>query len=176
LLDAPSLWALLERRAARDPDRVFLIEAAGDAQLSYGDFQRRALGLAAWLQQEGIGAGTVAAWQFPTGIDGVVLGFALSRLGAVQAPVIHLYREKELAEILVQARPQVVILPAGNDGLCTVAEGAVAALPPAVPAPRILPLAPGPGDDCNIALPGLAVGSDDSDPVRWYYFTSGTTA
>jgi acyl-CoA synthetase (AMP-forming)/AMP-acid ligase II len=175
-LDAPSLWTLLERRAARDPHSIFLIEAAGDGQISYGECHRRALDVAAWLHQQGVGAGTVVAWQLATSIEAVVLGFALSRLGAVQAPVIHLYREKELAEILIQARPQMLILPAANEALCTVAEGAVAALPPAVPAPRILPLAPGVVNDVTIALPGLAVVSDDPDPVRWYYFTSGTTA
>ncbi|MFA5496094.1 MAG: AMP-binding protein [Porticoccaceae bacterium] len=173
LLSAGSLWQLLELRVASDPDATFLIEAATDNRMSFGQFHRRALALASWLQDQGIHPGSVVAWQLPTSIAAVTLGFALARLGAIQAPVIHLYREKELVEILAQARAEVLILPPGSGEYLAMAGSAVAALPAAVPRPRALPLEE-PGGD-SLRLPPLTV-SADGDAVRWYYFTSGTTA
>ncbi|MFA5549414.1 MAG: AMP-binding protein [Porticoccaceae bacterium] len=168
LLSAPGLWMLLEQRAALTPDSAFLIEAATDTRVSFGEFHRRALDLAGWLHGQGVRPGSVVAWQLPTSIQALVLSFALARLGAIQAPIIHLYRERELTEILRQARAACLIVPPDEAHLA-MAQGVVAALPDS---PRVLCLQQEPVSP--VALPAFA--ADKGDTVRWYYFTSGTTS
>ena len=51
--------------------------------------------VAAGLFEAGVREGTRVSWQLPTRIDTVLLSVALSRLGAVQNPIIALYRERE---------------------------------------------------------------------------------
>lgn len=170
LLSAPSLWLLLEQRVALTPDSTFLIEAASDSRVSFGQFQRRALALAAWLHGQGVNRDSVVAWQLPTSIEAVVLSFALARLNAIQAPVIHLYRERELTEILIQGKADILIVPA-DKGHQSMAQAVVAALPGSLSAPRVLCLA---GSDSILPLPDYVF--DPAETVRWYYFTSGTTS
>ncbi|HEX3947310.1 MAG TPA: AMP-binding protein, partial [Acidimicrobiales bacterium] len=88
---ARTIWELVDRRAAASPDRPMLIDAAGQV-LTFGAFRDRAEVVAAGLLARGVGPGSVASWQLPTRMDTVVLSMALSRLGAVQNPIIHLYR------------------------------------------------------------------------------------
>ena len=89
---AKTMWELIERRAELDPDRPMLIDEA-DRTLTFGEFRDRAERVAAGLAQLGIGEDTPVSWQLPTRIDTIVLSAALCRLGAVQNPIIHLYRE-----------------------------------------------------------------------------------
>ena len=58
--------------------------------------------VAAGLAALGVGEGTPFSWQLPTRIDTVVLSVALSRLGAVQNPIIAIYREREVGVVLRQ--------------------------------------------------------------------------
>ena len=76
-----------------------LIDEA-DRSVSFAEFQHQAERVAAGLQQLGITDGSVVAWQLPTRIETIVLSLALSRLGAVQNPIIHLYRKREVASLL----------------------------------------------------------------------------
>src|SRR6185312_10777993 len=59
----------------------------------------------------GIGTGSVVSWQLPTRIDTVVLSLALSRLGAVQNPIIHLYRHREVGFALRQTGASHFFIP-----------------------------------------------------------------
>jgi acyl-CoA synthetase (AMP-forming)/AMP-acid ligase II len=52
------------------------------------------------LRIAGVGPGSLVSWILPTGIDALVLTLALSRLDAVQIPVIPVYREREIGHIL----------------------------------------------------------------------------
>src|SRR5687767_2201892 len=90
-----TIWELIERRAEASGDRSMLIDEQ-DRTLTFGELRVRAEGVAAGLAAMGIGAGTPVSWQLPTRIDTVVLCAALARLGAVQNPIIHLYREREV--------------------------------------------------------------------------------
>ena len=98
---ARTMWELVDRRATASGDRPMLIDAAGTV-LTFGAFRDRAEAVAAGLAARGVEPGTVVSWQLPTRIDSIVLSIALSRLGAVQNPIIHLYREREVGFALRQ--------------------------------------------------------------------------
>ena len=67
--------------------------------------------VAAGLQTMGVTTGAVVSWQLPTRLDTVVLSIALARLGAVQNPIIHLYREREVGFALRQTGAQLFVIP-----------------------------------------------------------------
>ena len=96
MIEAPNLWTLLEKRVEATPDQVMLIDEL-DREMTYGEYlvaaERAAAGLAA---EHGIGRGTNVSWQLPTWIESLVLMAALSRLGAVQNPIIPIYRHREV--------------------------------------------------------------------------------
>lgn len=68
----PTLWELLARRAALDPNRT-LIEDDQDRMLSAGDWLRRSERVAAGLLALGVQQNTVVSWQLPTSIESCVL-------------------------------------------------------------------------------------------------------
>ena len=170
---ARTFWDLLCRRVAATPDTKMLIDDSGRS-LTFAEFKDQAERVAAGLLGLGVGEGTPVTWVLPTRIETVLLSFALSRLGAVQNPIIHIYRRREVEFCVRQTRAELIVHPgvwngydygamvdeivAGLDheartlaGYDTLPEGDPATLPPA----------PDPAD---------------ADPVRWLYYTSGTTS
>jgi cyclohexanecarboxylate-CoA ligase len=59
----------------------------------------------------GIGPGSVVSWQLPSRIETIVLSMALARLGAVQNPIIHIYRQREVAFALRQTGSEFFFVP-----------------------------------------------------------------
>src|SRR5207249_11075573 len=134
--------------------------------------ERAAAGLI-WL---GVGEGVNVSWELPTWLESMVLVGALSRLGAVQNPMLPIYRAREVGFIVRQTRARLLVVPsvwkgfdfeamandvAGEgDGLgglvCDrdVPEGD----PPTLPTPPEVP-------DDTVAL-----------PERGQFYTSGNTA
>src|SRR3954470_6464402 len=110
LLEAPTIWELVRRRAELSGDRVMLLDTAG-RRVTFGEIVSLAEATAAGLAGLGIAAGTKVTWQLPTRIDSVVVSMALARLGAVQNPVLHLYREREVGAVLRQSRPEFFLVP-----------------------------------------------------------------
>ncbi len=150
-----------------------LIDEAGRT-ITFGRFAERCAKTAAGLNTLGIGAGTVVSWQLPTRIDTVVLSMALARLGAVQNPILHIYREREVSFVLSQMRPEFLFVPRTFKGFdfAAMAERLSEDLdkPPAVVvADAGLPVA----DPDKLPPPPPAGAADE---VRWVYYTSGTTS
>ena len=177
--DARTIWELLQRRADVDPDLPFLYDGTGRS-LTVGQLRRRALDAAGNLAAAGVVEGTVVSWQLPTWIDTVALSLALSRLGAVQNPILHVYREREVRFVLDQLRSSLFVVPErfGRHDYAAMARGVSAEL--ASP-PEILVL----GEDLfepSAPPPPLPVAAPDrerpdiSEPVRWIYYTSGTSS
>ncbi len=110
LTGARTMWELVDRRAQASPDHPLLIAADGDV-VTCGQFRDRAERVAAGLHDMGISTGSVVSWQLPTRIDTVVLSIALARLGAVQNPIIHLYREREVGFALRQTGAELFVHP-----------------------------------------------------------------
>ncbi|AZS72455.1 cyclohexanecarboxylate-CoA ligase [Streptomyces lydicus] len=171
-----TFWDLVARRAARTPDAPALIQGAESARqerrITFGALHRRAERVAAGLYERGLRPGSRVVWQLPTRIETVLFSLALARIGAVQSPVVPLYRTHEVGQVLRRTRAAFFAVPgvwrgfdhrtmadrlaAGLPGPLTVIE-AYDTLPDADPA--VLPPPPA-----------------DADEVRWIYWTSGTTA
>jgi acyl-CoA synthetase (AMP-forming)/AMP-acid ligase II len=143
-----------------------------DRRVTFGECRARAERIAAGLHALGIAAGTAVTWQLPTRIETVLLSLALARLGAVQNPILPIYREREVGAVLRQTGARWLVVPGvfrGFDHLALAqrlraeAGGAFET----VCADDGLPEA-----DAAALPPPPA----DPDAVRWLYTTSGTTA
>lgn len=169
-LEAPTYWELVRRRADATPAAPMLVDAAG-RRMSFGQFFEAAERMAAGLHRLGIGAGTAVTWQLPTGLPAAVLIAALARLGAVQNPIIHLFREREVAAVLRQNRPAVYIVPDrfGDRDMAGMARSLAAGLERA---PQVVVFGPELPDGDPASLPP----PPDEDAVRWIFYTSGTTS
>jgi acyl-CoA synthetase (AMP-forming)/AMP-acid ligase II len=173
-----TIWNLIDERATATPDRTMLIaEGDGtgpDPRITYGEFRDRAERVAAGLAALGIGSGTRVTWQLPSRIDSVVASAALARLDAVQCPVLHLYREKELGFVMRHTGAEFVVVPGTWKGFdyVAMAEGLAAQMDPAPVVLAVDELAE--GDPAT--LPAAPSYADGEEPVRWIYSTSGTTS
>lgn len=94
-----TLCSLVDRRAAETPEQVLLVDESGRT-LTAEQFRASSQRVAERLGAAGIGRGSLVSWILPTGMDALVVTVALSRLGAVQIPVIPVYREREIGHIL----------------------------------------------------------------------------
>jgi acyl-CoA synthetase (AMP-forming)/AMP-acid ligase II len=141
-------------------------------RMTFGEFRDRAERVAAGLAARGVTAGAVVSWQLPSRIETMLLFAALSRLGAVQNPLIMMLREPEVDFICRQAAARVIAVPGEFRGYD---HGAMAAsiasrghdltlldiedgLPEADPATLAPAPRPQPGE------------------TRWLFYTSGTTS
>ena len=104
-VDGGSLWELVERRAAATPDVVAAVDEDGRT-LTWAESKAAAERAAAGLARMGIGAGDVVSWQLPTWLESKVLVLALARLGAIQNPMLPIYREREVGFVTRQAKAQ----------------------------------------------------------------------
>ena len=167
-----SLWDLIERAAERWPDQAMLVSRQGD-RATFGEYRGRVLTMAAGLAGTGVRRGDVVSWILPTWVDTVVLAGALSRLGAVQNPIIGIYRHREVGFCARQAGSRWLISPrvfGGFDYASMAADiaGDLEGL-------RTLPVEPGSfpeGDPATLA----PVAAAQPGETRWICYTSGTTA
>jgi cyclohexanecarboxylate-CoA ligase len=171
LLRARTIDGLVTARARQTPDDLFLVDEAGQ-RLTFGEFDARATCVAAALATAGIAAGTRVAWQLPTRISTVLVMIALRRLGAVQAPIIPMYREREVSAALATTDTQVLLVPGTWRGFDFTAMAARITAAGG-PTPQIVEI----GYDAPEAEPVGDVADPESDPetVKWIYFTSGST-
>ena len=144
--------------------------------LTWAEARTEAERAAAGLSRLGIEAGDVVSWQLPTWLEAKLLVLALARLGAIQNPMLPIYREREVGFITRQAKSKLLVVPstwAGFDfeamarGIAAQSKADGGSLQVLV-ADKALPQ----GDPS--ALPPPPDPSDDA--VRWYFYTSGTTA
>jgi cyclohexanecarboxylate-CoA ligase len=172
LLEAPTVWELVRRRADRSPDQPMLIDGA-DRRLSFGEFAGRAERVAAGLRALGIGPGSRVTWQLPTRIESVLIAIALARLGAVQNPIIHLYREREVGAVLRQSKPEFFVVPGQwkDRDFGAMARTLGAELDSG---PEVVVVQDEDAPDGDPAT--LPPAPTDGDEVRWIYYTSGTTS
>ncbi len=166
-----SLWSLTAWRAAA-PDAPMLIDEHGRT-MTFAEFATESEQLARRFGALGIDAASHVSWQLPTRIDTLVASMALSRLGAVQNPIIPIYGERELRTILSEHQAGFVVARQLDGGGGALAD----ACRTVEPAPRLIDLDalladPTPVPD--VELPPVA----DLDPhrVTWLYHTSGTTS
>jgi cyclohexanecarboxylate-CoA ligase len=173
---APTLWSLIERRAEATPDAVLAEEDTG-RRLTFAAYRHACLTAAAGLHDRfGVGCGTSVSWELPTWNESLVLVGALARLGARQNPLIPIYRGREVSFITAQSEASLLVVPtvyrdfdfaamareiaAGRTGLEVLV------------ADRELPGA----DPAGLPPVEEAPPRSADAPIRWLFYTSGTTA
>ena len=168
-----TIWQLIEQRAAQTPDAVIFVTEA-DTRMTFGEFRDAAEVCAAGLAGLGITSQTRVTWQLPTCIPAIVASAALARLDAVQSPVLHLYREKELGFVMRHTQAEFCIVPSVWKGFdfTAMADSLAAEMSPS---PVVLSLDSLPaGNPADLGpVPEFAEGEE---PIRWIYSTSGTTS
>jgi acyl-CoA synthetase (AMP-forming)/AMP-acid ligase II len=165
-----TVWQLVERRAEEEPARVLLLDERG-VELTTSGLRDRALRVAAALHADhGVGPGTRVAWIRPTWIDAAVFACAMARLGAVQIPIVPIWREREVGFITSEAGAEMIVTHGTWRGIdyTTMAER-VAAVPVVEVRRDELPER----DPATVDLPAPP---DDPEGSRWVFYTSGTTA
>ncbi len=151
-----------------------MLIAEDGTTLTFKEFRDRSERVAAGLAARGIGAETPITWQLPTSMESVVASAALARLGAVQSPVLHLYREKELGFVMRHTNAAFVLVPGEWKGFDYAAMASKLASE-MDPSPVVLTFADLTDGDVS-TLPPVAEYADGEEPVRWIYSTSGTTS
>ena len=173
---APTLWELIEQRAASTPDAVLAREDTGK-ELTFAGYRDACLRAAAGLHTDhGVTAGTSVSWELPTWNESLVLVGALCRLGARQNPLIPIYRNREVGFITAQSEAELLVVPTRYRGFDFEAMAReIAAGRPGMSVlvvDRQLPDA-----DPSVLPPADPATADAADaPVRWLFYTSGTTA
>ncbi|MGH8982896.1 MAG: AMP-binding protein [Acidimicrobiia bacterium] len=171
---AASLWELIERRAAATPDALLGIDE-DDRALTFGEYRAAAERAAGGLAELGVGEGTPVSWQLPTWFESMVLVGALARLGAVQNPILPIYREREVGFVTHQTGAELLVVPSLWKGFDF--EGMARGIADQQPGLSVLVLDRKlPEGDVTTLPPFRDVTDDAGAPVRWAFYTSGTTA
>ncbi|QYB07088.1 AMP-binding protein [Rhodococcus sp. USK10] len=102
-----TLGALLARQAGCRGDAVFVHFDGRD--VSYREFDGLATTAAVGLADLGVKRGDRVCIALPNGIDFLVASFGLMRLGAIQVPLSLEYRSAQVAYVIADAEPAVLI-------------------------------------------------------------------
>jgi acyl-CoA synthetase (AMP-forming)/AMP-acid ligase II len=176
MLEARKLWPLVEARARATPEALCAVDERGE-RLSFAGLHARAERVAAALAAQGVAPGMRVSWQLPTRIESLVLVCALARLGALQNPMLPIYREREVGFIVRQAQPRLLVVPRvfrGFDHEALAKRVAAEVAREGGPACSVLV--------CDRELPErdpaalVPFADDPGEPLRWIFYTSGTTA
>jgi acyl-CoA synthetase (AMP-forming)/AMP-acid ligase II len=159
-VNEPTLWDLLERRAAATPDDLCMVDERG-VRMSFAELARSAREVAAGLDDLGVRQGNVVAWQLPTWIETVVVFTALSRLDVVQVPLLPIYRSREVEHALRTTGAEFLISGEASIGDRAISRHSVVIDRRSLPRGDVARLPPAAGD---------------ARSVRWIFHTSGTTA
>lgn len=171
-----SWWQLIDERALLTPDRPFLSDERGRV-VTFGQYRTLAEQAAAGLMTIGVRSDDVVSWQLPTTIEAAVLMAALSRLGVRQNPIIPILRRAEVRLITEQVGSRWLFVPGvyRNFDYVEMAHESIAGSDCAVVDTSSY------GADSELALPRadpstLPPPADGDEAIRWYYYSSGTTA
>jgi cyclohexanecarboxylate-CoA ligase len=168
-----SLWQLIDERAARTPEKMFARDEAGRT-MTFGEYREAALRSAAGFAALGVTEGTIVSWILPSRMEAFVLAGALAYLGAVQNPILPIYRHREVGFILRQTGAKVLVMPGVFRGFDYAAMGAelvgetgahLVVADPDLPSGNPTTLGP--------PAPGAV---DGVWPWRWVFYSSGTTS
>ncbi|MFT5201994.1 MAG: acyl-CoA synthetase [Candidatus Aldehydirespiratoraceae bacterium] len=79
---------------------------------TFGEVDRAARAFAATLQARGLGPGDVVMSQLPNSVEAAIVFWGAAYLGAVMVPVVHFYGAKEVAYVIDDVQPAVIVTPA----------------------------------------------------------------
>ena len=169
-----TLWQLICERADATPDKRMALDEAGRT-MTFGEYRRWAERVAAGLLTLGVRDGTNVSWIQPSRFESLVLAAALSRLGAIQNPILPIYRNREVGFITRQSRCSMLIVPGVFRGFD---------FPPMAAQATATQATGGQSVQIVVADPDLPEGDPATLPryvpafaeVRWLFYSSGTTA
>ncbi len=93
-----SFFDLATAQAGAHHDHTFVFD--GTTSITYGEFRKRTVRLAAGLASVGVGLGDRVAVQLPNLTEFPLVAAALSRLGAITVPIMPIYRDDEVGYVL----------------------------------------------------------------------------
>lgn len=109
---------LLDRAIAADPEKKAIVAYRADAgydapvtTLTYGEFGDAVSKAAGAFAALGIGKGDVVGIMLPNWVEFVISALALTRIGAVPNPLMHIFRERELRFMCAFAETKAMIVP-----------------------------------------------------------------
>ncbi len=173
-IQTDTLWELVQARAEATPEGRFGYDEAG-REMTFAEYRDAAERVAAALYERGVREDSVVSWILPTGFNALVLLAALSRLGAVQNPILPIYRGREVSHCLDQTGAQLLVVidrfrgfdyEAMANELAGKIEGLEALVAPNEPWESAVP-------DATAKLPPAPA---SGQKVRWIFYTSGTTS
>ncbi|MCV7205028.1 AMP-binding protein [Mycolicibacterium peregrinum] len=162
-MTAGSVAGLLDECAAARPNRPLLRDTDGGT-LTVAQVAALSSATARWLWDAGVRPGMTVAWQLPSHTMAAVVMLALSRIPVTQAPVLHLYRQREVSTALDVADADILLVDKSTAGN---APSEIATV--VIPDDLLARLSDTPESRSELNGPRSA-----ADP-RWVYFTSGTT-
>src|SRR3974390_2291816 len=84
----------------------------GVRTLSWTQLVDASFRLAGFLHAHGVGPGDTVAWQLPNWWEALVVAHGVWASGAVSVPVVPIFREREVAQVVMAVEPRCVIVPA----------------------------------------------------------------
>jgi acyl-CoA synthetase (AMP-forming)/AMP-acid ligase II len=174
ITDDRALWELIDDRARDTPDHQIAIDEDGRS-LTAREFLAAAERAAGGLHAMGIRADTPVSWMLPTWLESAVLVAALARLGAVQNPLLPILGPREMRFITGQTGARLFVVPSKwRDRSYADEAREIAKDQPGLEVlecDRHLP----DGDPTTLPPPPTPSPAAAA-PVRWIFYTSGTTA
>ena len=174
MADERGLWELVEARAADTPDAAVAVDEDGRT-LTAREFRDAAERAAAGLQELGVGPDTPVSWMLPTWLESAVLVAALARLGAVQNPMIPILGPREMRFIAGQTGARLLVVPPEWRGRPYDDEAREIAADQRGLDVLVVDKKLPEGDPASLPPPPEPTTAADA-PVRWVFYTSGTTA
>jgi len=174
ITDFVSLWDLIQKRAALTPHHVIATDE-DQRTMTCAEYRDRVERVAAGLHALGVRRDVNVSWILPTWLESFVLVGALARLEAVQNPMLPIYREREVGFITRQTNARLIITPSewrdfDYEAMCREIAAESGDLQVLV-CDKALPE----GDPATLP-PFTDVPDAASAPIRWIFYTSGTTA
>ena len=160
-----TLWELVEERAAASPAARMGIDESRRT-MTFGEYHQRCLRAAAGFAALGVHEGSNVSWILPSRFEALVLAGAFARLGAVQNPILPIYRLREVSFIVQQSACTLIVVPGtfrGFDYPPMAAELGV----------RVVVADPDLPDGDPSELPPYRPALHD---LRWLFYSSGTTS
>jgi cyclohexanecarboxylate-CoA ligase len=99
----------LDEVVAATPDKVAAIDSRG--QVTYAELKRLADRAALGFLELGIRPGDAISYQLPNWIEFLVVHFAATRIGAINNPLIPIYRDREVGFMVGLAKSKLIVVP-----------------------------------------------------------------
>ncbi|MDQ3750251.1 MAG: long-chain fatty acid--CoA ligase [Acidobacteriota bacterium] len=104
-----NLRELLENRAAKHPDKTFLLSEADGRSWTYSEFNRAVNRAANLLLENGIKKGDVVSLLLPNSAEYVIAYFACFKTGAIAGPVNSLLKSEEIEYVIKDSEAKLLL-------------------------------------------------------------------